>query len=60
MKLKELTKKDNKALKQTLLEQKKKLNELMLSARFGKVKNYNEISNVKKTIARILTIFNKK
>ncbi len=60
MKSKDLTKKDAKSLKQILLEQKKKLNELILSARFGKIKNYNEISHTKKTIARVLTILNKK
>jgi ribosomal protein L29 len=60
MKSKDLTKKDAKSLKQMLLEQKKKLNDLILSARFGKIKNYNEISNTKKTIARVLTILNKK
>ncbi len=60
MKMKELSKKDEKSLKQILLEQKKKLNDLILSARFGKIKNFNEIAEAKKTIARVLTILNKK
>jgi ribosomal protein L29 len=60
MKIKDLKNKDTKSLVNTLNESKQKLNVLTLNNRFGKVKNYNEISDLKKTIARILTIINKK
>jgi ribosomal protein L29 len=60
MKIKDLKNKDTKSLVNTLNESKQKLNVLTLNNRFGKVKNYNEINDLKKTIARILTIINKK
>ena len=58
MKIKDLKTKDEKSLKSLLLEQKQKLNELKFSNSFGKVKNFNELKTIKKTIAQILTILN--
>mgnify|MGYP001209498489 CR=1 FL=1 len=60
MKIKDLKNKDTKSLITLLTESKQKLNVLTLNNRFGKVKNFKEIGDLKKTIARILTIINKK
>jgi ribosomal protein L29 len=60
MKIKDLKNKDSKTLVTLLNESKVKLNTLTLNNRFGKVKNFKEINDLKKTIARILTIINKK
>lgn len=60
MKIKDLKNKDTKALNQLLNESKDKLNTLTLNSRFGKVKNFKEIGAIKRTVARILTILNKK
>ena len=60
MKIKDLKNKDSKTLIALLNESKVKLNTLTLNNRFGKVKNFKEINNLKKTIARIFTIINKK
>jgi len=60
MKIKDLKNKDSNALIALLNESKQKLNTLTLNNHFGKVKNFKEISELKKTIARILTILNKK
>jgi large subunit ribosomal protein L29 len=60
MKIKDLKNKDTKALTQLLNESKQKLNTLTLNSRFGKVKNFKEIGDTKRTVARILTILNKK
>lgn len=60
MKIKDLKTKDEKTLRSLLLEQRQKVNELKFSNNFGKVKNFNEIKSIKKTIAQILTILNSK
>ncbi len=60
MKTQELKNKDSKSLLTLLAESKQKLNTLILNNRFGKVKNFKEIGNTKRVIARILTIINKK
>jgi ribosomal protein L29 len=60
MKTLDLKNKDSKSLLILLAENKQKLNTLILNNRFGKIKNFKEIQNMKKTIARILTIINKK
>jgi len=60
MKTKDLKNKDSKSLLTLLAESKQKLNTLILNNRFGKVKNFKEIGNTKRVIARILTIINKK
>jgi len=60
MKTQELKNKDSKSLLTLLADSKQKLNTLILNNRFGKVKNFKEIGNTKKVIARILTIINKK
>ncbi len=59
MKIKDLKNKDSQALINLLKENKQKLNVLTLNNRFGKVKNFKEISALKKTVARIFTILNK-
>jgi len=60
MKTKDLKNKDSKSLLTLLADSKQKLNTLILNNRFGKVKNFKEIGNTKRVIARILTIINKK
>jgi ribosomal protein L29 len=60
MKTQELKNKDSKSLLTLLADSKQKLNTLILNNRFGKVKNFKEIGNTKRVIARILTIINKK
>lgn len=46
-------------LKKNLSEYQGKLRKLKVDLFYGKVKNIKEIKNVKKSIARILTIINK-
>jgi len=46
-------------LKKNLSEHREKLRKLKVDLFYGKVKNIKEIKNVKKSIARILTIINK-
>ena len=56
MKTSELRKKDRKELEKTVLELRKKLSDLRFKFTSNKLKNVKEISNSKKTIARILTL----
>jgi large subunit ribosomal protein L29 len=56
MKPKELWQKDKKELEKLLKECKEKLQKLRFDLKLGKLKNYREIRNLKKDIARILTI----
>ena len=56
MKTAELRKKDKKELEKTVLELRKKLSDLRFKFTSNKLKNVKEISNSKKTIARILTL----
>jgi large subunit ribosomal protein L29 len=56
MKTVELRKKDKKELAKTVQELTKKLSDLRFKFASGKLKNVKEISNSKKSIARILTI----
>ena len=56
MKAQELRKKDKKELLKTVHEIRKKLSDLRFKFSSNKLKNVKEISNLKKEIARILTI----
>lgn len=56
MKIKELRRKSNKELQQTLIGLRDKLRELRFNLAGGKVKNIKEIRQTKRDIARISTI----
>lgn len=56
----ELRKKDKKELVDSAKELSKKLNDIRFKFSSNKLKNVKEISNVKKDIARILTIIKEK
>ena len=56
MKPQELRKKDKKELEKIVLELEKKLSDLRFKFSSGKLKNVKEINNLKKDIARVLTI----
>ena len=56
MKAVELKKKTNKELKKLLIENKERLRSLRFDLASGRVKNVREIRNLKKGIARILTL----
>jgi len=60
MKSKEIHSKNNKELIQLLLSKKEELNKLKIDTQIKKVKNYHKIKEIKKDIARILTIINEK
>lgn len=60
MKSKEIRSKNNKELIQLLLSKKEELNKLKIDTQIKKVKNYHKIKEIKKDIARILTIINEK
>jgi len=60
MKAKELRKKSEKELKELLKENYKKLEELKFNKTLGKLKNPRIIRDLKKDIARILTILNER
>jgi len=56
MKVQELRKKDKKELEKSVQDLRKKLSELRFKFSSNKLKNVKEINNLKKEIARILTI----
>jgi len=56
MKNEELAKKDNKELEMSVLDLKKRLSDIRFRFSSSKVKNTQEIKNIKKEIARLLTI----
>lgn len=60
MKAEELRKKTIEELEKILREKRKKLFELKLSLSSRKLKNFNEIKDTKRDIARILTILREK
>lgn len=60
MKIRELRQKSNKELQETLITLRDKLRELRFNLAGGKVKNIKEIHQVKKDIARVLTLLNEK
>ncbi len=59
MKLKELKQKEEKDLKELLPQYRNKLRELRFDIANRKLRNVKEIQEVKKTIARILTLLKK-
>ncbi|MCD6178222.1 50S ribosomal protein L29 [bacterium] len=60
MKASQLRRKSKSELQKMLREWREKLRELRFNLASGKVKNIREIREVKKDIARILTILNEK
>lgn len=58
MKINELKQKSKTELEKILQEQRLKLQQLRFDLTAGKLKNVREIREVKKTIARILTLLN--
>lgn len=56
MKVVELRKKDKSELEKSVKDLEKKLSDLRFKFSSGKLKNVKEISNIKKEIARSLTI----
>ena len=60
MKIKELRQKPKKELEHLLKEARKKLSRLRFDLNSKKLKNVREISESKKTIARIITILKEK
>jgi large subunit ribosomal protein L29 len=56
MNAKELRKKDTSELQESIMELKKKLSDIRFTVSGGGLKNTNEIKNIKKEIARMLTI----
>jgi len=56
VKIKELKRKSNQELQQTLINLRDKLRELRFNLAGGKVKNIKEIRGTKRDIARILTL----
>jgi len=60
MKIKELRQKTDKELKELLINNRKKLGQLKFDLASKKLKNVNELKELRKDIARIITILNKK
>lgn len=60
MKAKELQQKTKTELEKFLIENQTKLQQLRFELTTGKVKNIREIREIKKNIARIKTLLNKK
>ncbi|MBU3923063.1 50S ribosomal protein L29 [Patescibacteria group bacterium] len=58
MKIRELRQKSDSELKRTLIDSRDKLRELRFNLAGGKVKNIKEVHQVKKDIAKILTLLN--
>ena len=58
MKVSELRQKTKSKLQKLLREKREKLRQLRFDLASGKLKNYREIRQVKKDIARILTLLN--
>ena len=56
MKKEDFTKKDKNELAKSVLDLKKKLNDIRFKRSANQLKNVNEIKNIKKEIARMLTI----
>jgi len=56
MKINELKQKSKEEIKKTLEDDREKLRQLRFDLSAGKVKNVREIRNIKKEIARILTL----
>lgn len=60
MKVKELREKSAKELEEILIEKRKNLEKIKLDLVLGKLKNYKQLGQIKKDIARILTILKEK
>jgi len=60
MKVSELRQKTKSKLQKLLREKREKLRQLRFDLASGKLKNYREIRQVKKDIARILTLLNQR
>jgi len=60
MKITELRQKSKMELEKTLRENRERLRQLRFDLSSGKVKNVREIRNLKKEIARILTLLKQK
>lgn len=60
MKISEIRQKSEKELQNLLSTKREKLRSLKFDLSSGKVKNVKEIREVKKDIAKILTVFNSK
>jgi len=60
MKAKELRQKSETELQKILQKKREKLQKLQFDLAAGKLKNFQEIKQTKKDIARILTILNQK
>lgn len=58
-KLREFLRIDKKGLQHVLLEKKEKLRQFRFELTAGKVKNVREIREIKKDIARIMTLLSK-
>ena len=56
MKAIELRKKDKKELEKSVLDLQKRLNDIRFRLSANQLKNIKEVSNIKKDIARILTV----
>ena len=59
-KLREFLRASQKELQQTLMEKREKLRSLRFDLAAGKVKNIRQIREIKKDIARILTLLKQK
>ena len=60
MKIKEIEKKKENELQQLLKEKRERLRQLRFTLATGKVKNFREVRLIKKDIAKILTVVNRK
>lgn len=58
--LKEIREKDTKALVKELADLNKKLADLQFKASFRRLKNFHEITIIRKKMARIWTVINEK
>jgi len=56
MKAIELRKKDKKELEKSVIDLQKRLNDIRFRLSANQLKNIKEVSNIKKDIARILTV----
>lgn len=60
MEIKQLLKKEKKELEKDLLEKREELRQLRFDLASGKVKNIKDVRRIKKEIAVILTVINRK
>ena len=60
MKAEELRKKDKKELEASIQDLRKKLSDIRFKLSSNKLKNVKEVSNIKKDIAKMMTVINEK